>query len=351
MAKLSKKKLSNSVWKGPEVDGVTQTLLKGFLGCKERFRLKAIEGWKTYEKFSPPLEYGQMWHVCEEELAAGRDWQEGLKNYANRILADYPDNREDVTKWYKVCKKQFPHYIKYWSKHKDTKTRKRLLEEYSFCVPYKLPSGRVVKLRGKFDSVDIIGKRVWLQENKTKGRIDENGLSQQLTFDLQTMMYLLCLKQYLKEEGIKLRVEGVRYNVVRRPLSGGRGTIKPRKATKNKPAETMDEYYDRLEQYFVDEPEYWFIRWNVAVTNSDLDLFKNTFLNPCLEHLCRWYDHVSTNNEDSYLNYRTPYGVNTEIRGGEIEEYLTTGSTAGLRKVTTLFPELEEEDANSKETK
>ncbi len=32
------------VWKGPEVDGVTQSLLSRYLTCKERFRLLVIEG-------------------------------------------------------------------------------------------------------------------------------------------------------------------------------------------------------------------------------------------------------------------------------------------------------------------
>lgn len=348
MAKKTTRTVSkNPVWKGPEVDGITQSLLSKFLGCKERFRLRVIEGLKPHEQFSAALTYGNMWHECEEALAGCKNWKAKLAEYCQELLKEYPQNRADIVKWHAACLTQFPHYIEYWEEHEDVKERKPMLEEYTFCVPYKLPSGRVVKLRGKFDSVDIVGKKVWLQENKTKGQINGDWLSRQLTFDLQTMMYLVCLKQYLRIEKKTFKVAGVRYNVVRRPLSGGKGTIRPRKATKNKPAETQEEYWARLEEYFVEDPSYWFMRWNVEVTNADLTKFKNEFLNPCLEHLCLWYDCVTDGGPNSFLNYRTPYGVNTEIRGGEIEEYLMTGSTSGLRKVENLFPELEQQNASS----
>lgn len=340
MAKAKKKLSKNFVWKGPEEDGITQSLLSKFLGCKERFRLRVIEGFKPHEKFSSAMTYGNMWHECEEALAAKQDWLEKLRSYSINLCNEYRDNKIDIDKWFMACKTQFPHYIKYWEEHEDVKQRNPYLEEHSFCVPYKLPSGRVVKIRGKFDSVDVVGNEVWLQENKTKGQIDGDWLSKQLTFDLQTMLYLVCLKIHMKKERVKQSLAGVRYNVIRRPLSGGKGTIRPRKATKNKPAESKEEYWSRLEEYFVEDPSYWFMRWNVEITNADLIRFKNEFLNPCLEHLCLWYDHVAGKNNYSFLNYRIPYGVNTEIRGGEIEEYLMTGSTAGLTKVENLFPEL-----------
>ena len=78
-------------------------------------------------------------------------------------------------------------------------------------------------MRGKWDSVDYIGKRVYLQENKTKGDIDEQAIRHNLHFDLQTMLYMTALTEELEPQ----KIAGVRYNVIRRPLSGGKGSIRP----------------------------------------------------------------------------------------------------------------------------
>ena len=93
----------------------------------------------------------------------------------------------------KFCRVQFPIYLRWWSKKKDEKGRVSLLQEQVFNVPYELPSGRVVYLRGKWDGIDLIKGNVWLLEHKTKGDIDEHILNRNLSFDLQTMLYLVAL--------------------------------------------------------------------------------------------------------------------------------------------------------------
>lgn len=336
---------SGPLWRGPEVDGITQSYLKKFLGCKERFKVLMIDGLEPIYKFNSASEYGNMWHECEEAWAAGKDWRPVLLSFCKRLLIEKPDDRETIDKWYMACKKQFEIYVEYWEEHEDVQKRTPLLEEYTFRVPYELPSGRTVYMLGKIDSADIVGKEVWLQENKTKGIIEEHELSNQLSFDLQTMYYVIALQHYLKTNKIKKKIAGVRYNVVRRPLSGGKGSIKQRKASKNKPAETKEEYWDRLQQYFIDEPEYWFKRWNVYLSAADVEYFKRIFLEPCLEHLCLWYDQmtgkeIEAQDDFSFLHYRIPNGVHFSYGSKEISEYLRTGSTSGLRKVDRLFKEL-----------
>src|SRR2546422_151518 len=116
------------------------------------------------------LEYGSMWHICEEALARSPKqlghktklfvscWDLELKSYAQKLCQRYKLQQHEVEKWYNVCRIQFPVYIDYWSKHPDVTERTPLLQEQAFCIPYKLPSGRVIRLKGKFDSVDLIGK-------------------------------------------------------------------------------------------------------------------------------------------------------------------------------------------------
>jgi hypothetical protein len=244
-----------------------------------------------------------------------------------------------------------------------------LLQEQVFDVPYDLPSGRTVRLRGKWDAVLLRGSKsnpaIWLQENKTKGQIEEGKIRCQLTFDLQTMLYMIALThdtgvdalERIKGwdgKGFRTPIIGVLYNVVRRPLSGGKGTIVRKKATKNHPEESMGEYYTRLAQYIRDEPESYFMRWDVYVSNTDIQRFRRECLDPILEQLCDWWEFVSQcvgqpwvdlAGEHPGIHWRHPFGVwNPLDEGGssELDEYLSGGSTAGLARVDDLFPELKE---------
>lgn len=379
------------LWKGPqdasEMGGITFSMLSRFIVDRERFRLYAIEGLKSRDRFNHRIEYGSMWHVCEEGLAryfSNEDdprtqeeaWGEPLEEYATQLASRYPLEQEAVTHWYNVCKVQFPHYVKFWAEHPDVLQREPILQECIFNVAYVLPSKRIVRLRGKFDSVDHIpGADVpglYLQENKTKGDVDVQLIQQQLTFDLQTMMYLIALKE-MQDSAFwnrshkrwrSIPVVGVRYNVVRRPLSGGKGTIVRHKATKNKAEETWDEYYGRLGEYITDTPDLYFMRWKANVSTSEINDFKGHCLNQILEQLCDWYEWVTADpnpwrttplrvpsdinlqparviNPD--IHWRHPFGVYNILNEGGSSEYdnlLQHGDEVGLRRVDRLFEEL-----------
>lgn len=384
------KKRKEPLWRGPEIDGITQSLLGRFLVCRERFRLLVVEGLKPNEGWNHRLGYGNLWHTCEEALAANEPWQEKLKEYARAEIKAHPMDQETIRKWYNVCLVQFPEYVKYWAKHPDVKDRTPVFQEKDFNVLLTLPSGRVVRLRGKWDAVDSIGKGknagLWLQENKSKGDINELQMQRQLTFDLQTMLYLVALYEHqaqLKQEagayakvlgggdrlGTPVPIKGVRYNVIRRPLSGGKGSIKQAEGkyrnAKNKaeklqhgekvfvPGETDAEYYERLRRdYLSAEPEYWFMRWTTEISPEDINKFKVEFLYPILEQLCLWWDWVSSNPEpfntdyaqqSSGIHWRTPFGFyNVLAEGGstDVDEFLLSGSEVGLTRTENLFPEL-----------
>lgn len=361
------------VWKGPEVDGITQSLLGYYLVCKERFRVYTIDGLMKFPEFNASIEFGNMWHVCEEAIASKTgSWTKDLINYSAKLAEENRQDQLQVLKWYNVCKIHFPIYQRYWSEHEDEEKREPLLQEHSFVVPYELPSGRSVTLRGKWDAVDLIeGEGIFLQENKTKSVIDVKSIERQLTNDLQVMLYLVALKEYQyhdEEIPIDHPIMGVRYNVIRRPLAGGKGSIRPRKGTSKTPSESMDEFYDRLAETINEDVDSYFKRWKVHVTSEELRSFETQTLIPVLENLCDdyewWSSCKATGNEvyDTELrsakfenhtpaHYRLPYGVYNVIHQGgfdEIDDYLNTGSTVGLCKVPTFFPELD--DADSSET-
>lgn len=371
-----------TVWGGPTDPGprggITQSLLSRWLCCRERARLLLVEGLSPEDQFSQRLEYGNMWHVCEEALAKGVDYKKPLIAYAESLANRYPTSMGQISRWTRICQLQFPIYVNWWKKHPEVTKRKPVMEEQIFCVPYKLLSGRTVYLRGKWDSVDYVPKDgVVLQENKSKGDVDEGEMKRNLTFDLQTGIYSVALTESMKvgkkgiefhptsEIGIQLYavnplgLSAIRYNVIRRPLAGGKHSIR---LTKGKPDEgDIEKFYARLAELIEgaieeDGSHYFFNRWRVDLLPGDIEKFKHTCLNPVLESLCDWWEWITkciANNADPFgfclgepnrLHFRHPYGVyNVTLEGGssELDEHLLSGSELGLRRVETLFPELE----------
>lgn len=337
------------LWKGPEVDGVTFSLLSRFLVCRERFRAYVVEGLSAERGFNHRLEFGNMWHICEECLAAGKAWEPSLTKYCRKLAEEYFTQQAEISNWMGICMVEFPEYVKYWKAHPDVKDRTPLLQESVFNVPHKLPSGRIVRLKGKWDSVDLIGKGssagVYLQENKTKSDPNPVQIQRQLTFDLQTMMYLVALAEFRQKTSdpalIKLfdhKVCGVRYNVVKRP----------RQYQGKK--ESQEDFLARLRGIISDSPQEFFMRWKVEVTPDDINNFRRKCLDPILEQLCWWYEetvlgkHVPSNGKYPPPHWQHPFGVwNVLDEGGssDLDEYLRSGSEVGLHRVDTLFPELE----------
>lgn len=347
------------VWAGPESPapngGITVSLLQKFLSCRQRFKVYAIDGWRAAPKFSHRMFYGSCWHAAEEAWAqyGGVDHALGAAfGYAQSEAQKFPVNREEIEKWYAVVAVTFPEYVRYWSRTPDPAPHTEVAQEQVFRVPYTLPSGRVVYLRGKRDGVtrDTDG-RLWLFETKTTSEVDVTEINQRLNFDLQCGFYGVGLIHDREYRGHGYA--GVRFNVARRPLSGGKGTIVRHKPTKAKPlGESESEYYDRLRAYIVEEPETYFFRWSCAVGEGDLAVFRREFLDPCLEFLCAWYkvqtdpwiaESVEFMVPTIALSWRTPFGLTGQIQdgyGSDLDHFMNTGSTIGLVRNTTLFQEL-----------
>lgn len=188
-----------AVWKGPVVDGVTYSLLSRWLVCRERFRLYALEGIRPAPTFNHKIHYGSMWHTCEHYNTELPGWRAALALYATSLVKQFPSQGEQIDHWYNVCSVQFPLYLDYWTNHPEQTTRQLLLQEHVFDVPYRLPTGVTVRLRGRWDAVDKLGAGkgagIYLREHKTKGDIREEQIKRQLNFDLQTLMYLIALQK------------------------------------------------------------------------------------------------------------------------------------------------------------
>ena len=367
---------ASPVWDGPEANtkngGITFSLISRFLTCRERFRLYASEGLRPAKQFNHRVEYGNMWHACAEAQLAKKPWKVALHDYAQMLLRSHKTEAEAIDKWQNVCAVQFPLYDKYWSEHPDVASRIPLFQERVFNVPYRLPSGRLVYLRGKKDGIDLVdsgraSKMIYLYEHKTKSDINEQKVHRQLKFDMQTMMYLVALRKWKGQLAaapkgsldkaskviVDHKIGGVIYNVVRRPLSGGKGTIVQHKPSKSNPmGETKSSYYKRLSGIIEESSDYFFMRWKVDVTEFDIDRFENRTLIPLLETICVWYDtavkkldiHIPPYQLVRMMNWQHPFGVVNYIDESgysDMDEFLDNGSEVGLERESDLFPELE----------
>lgn len=320
------------VWKGPSVDGISQTLLSRYLSCAERFRVSAIDGLQVTPTFNNRLEFGNMWHAAEEAFAehgnapsqknpAQPAWQRSLLDYGNELGARYPTQLMQIVHWLTVTEALFPAYITYWSKHPDTLNRTPLLQEERFAVPYKLPSGRTVLLRGKWDSVDLVGRSpkegdvyytaqgerktysktkarteknlvsvnngIWLMENKTKSTIDVQKINRQLRFDLQSMLYLVALKSRQETDmTFKSKTSAITHTLVTTPIKGVRYNVIKRSTHK-----TADSMMKKVGEDIRDgRAGEWFSRWNVEIDSRDLQVFKTKALDPILDNLLDDYE-------------------------------------------------------------
>jgi hypothetical protein len=144
----------------------------------------------------------------------------------------------------------------------------------------------------------------------------------------------------------KYAVSGILYNVIKRPLSGGKGSIVQHKPTKSRPlGESEAEFYDRLQGIIREMPQEFFLRLEAKISSSEIAAFRVSCLDPILENVCYWYDSVTGKQSPAPpASWRHPYGVRNLLDEGgisDLDHYLTTGSTVGLQRRESLFNELE----------
>jgi hypothetical protein len=352
------------LWQGPESNdangGITFSMLSRFIVCRERFRVHYMEGWRPAPSFNPRMEYGNMWHVCEEALSQEGDWLNKLGVYTSKLLNKYPYDQDCIRNWWGICKVQFPIYVEYWSE-KGTNPKGRtvtpLLQEQVFNVPYTLPSGRTVKLRGKWDEVVLIkdasGSGIWVGDHKTKSQIDGLAVSRQLTNDLQSMLYLVAIQQSCKlcntgEGQDWIREAGLEHELLMHPLRGMRYNVIKRPGQYQGKKESAQQFQQRLDGIIRKKPDEFFARWETVFSPENIARFRKRTLDPLLENLCNWYRFLTNipskpEWELLGLHWQTPFGVyNPLLEGGatDLDAYLVEGSTVGLERSESLFEEL-----------
>lgn len=327
------------------------------MNCRESFRLGAVEGW-TPKNIKVPLEFGSAFHKCMEYVEGG-----GRVENIDRVCDDYlsarkkdknagmtADDLTDLERVMGMVEVTYQAYFDYWNdvptfvsakrKYRDSAFKYKYQEE-AFDVVHLLPSGRKVRLRGRWDAVltHPITKRLMLQENKTKERIDEYAITHGLKKDLQTQFYLWSLHL---TEGVYPR--HVLYNVIRRP--GLRPGVK----------ETVVEFVKRVSDDIDARPDHYFMRWVVDVDIEDIVNFRDRTLNPLLATIVEWWDSIKhdpfspwtlADGKPNMLHFERPFGIYDSAAFGngmgDFHQIRYADNYEPFYQREMPFPELEDE--------
>lgn len=309
-------------------DGISYSLMAKFVVCPERFRIYTVEGMRQSER-REAMEFGTIFHKALEYAAKGMTTTQIVSQLAKWGRASGADVM--------LCRQAsilVPHYNAFYSADKF----KYVSQEQVFKNPYKLSNGKTTLLRGRMDEVFLRKGLLWLQENKTKSRIDEDKIIATLPSDLQTMFYVYNMTLVYDRP-----VGGVMYNVIRKP------------ELKQKVKEPDVTFLQRINDDVIARPDHYFKRYEVELVRKDIDDFHDKVIAPTLERVAIWWESIKHNPFDPWHlpdgrvnphHWLRPFGIfdPMSLGRGEYFDYVTSGSTLGLEKIASPFPELDTEE-------
>ena len=272
----------------PKRDGITQTMLTYFLTCREKAALYAKR--LTPIRRREALDAGTIWHIALEMLYAAERAPDMTRFLCavDREFFKHVDRGRVSAEEQQAIEKQFallgavlPGYLEFWGGDPEINW---VAQEQEFDI-----NAGAFRIRGKIDGLfRQKNDDLWLFETKTMGRVDEGGLADALPMNLQLHFYA-----YAASLLHGCRPRGVLYNVIRRPqLEQRKGTpaetpehfeariakfkraetqAKHREAGPNpgRPAETLQQFADRVAQDVAERPEWYFFRWELPITDDD----------------------------------------------------------------------------------
>lgn len=327
MVKVKVKKKSKKFYDYTR-DGITQGLLITWMECREKARW-FLKGYSS-KYTSLALTYGSIGHgVLErayENFRAGKC--SGIPS--TRQVRKYLGQTEKIWKLENPNPSKFmlqdletslafaevilPVYFEYWAEDFKKKNWQKI--EGTFKVSYELNDGRKTFLRGMIDGM-FKTRSMWLFESKFKSIINEADIIDTLPLDLQVMLYLWALLQKYKSTPA-----GVLYNIVRRfNLRQGKN-------------ETLKQFSKRCAQDVKSRPEWYFYRFEVAITKEDLARF-DAELHEMVREFCDWCDGQTG-------HYKNPHSCITKYGRCWALEACSNGDMYKVRKRKVVFRELED---------
>jgi len=262
--------------------GVSFTMLKRWMRCREEARL-SLMGWQP-TRTSEALTFGSIVHSILEEAHRARS-EKRLKAIPtkNKIMtwvaiaeAKWREQNpradtyalEALETCLGMAEAVLPVYFDYW--HESFLKSQWVETEDKFAVVFDLPNGRHIAFKGYRDAVFRLKRGLWILETKTTSKINENTLIDALPLDLQSKAYMLSYEMQAGEE-----LRGFVRNIIRRPgLRRGK-------------AESLSSFIKRIEADVDKRPEFYFLRFEIAITREELRSFKVEFVD-MLQEFWKW---------------------------------------------------------------
>lgn len=326
--KVKVKKKATKKFYDYERDGITQGLLVMWMECRQKARW-FLQGYSS-KGTSMALTYGTIGHgVLErayENFRVGRNdgapSKRQMGKYLDEVEAQWKKENprpskymlEDLETALAFAEVILPTYFEYWKEDFKKKNWQKI--EGTFKERFVLPDGRVTFLRGKMDGM-YKTKGMWLFESKFKSLINEGDIVDTLSLDLQVLLYIWAL---WKKYGVV--PSGVLYNVVRRF------------GLKQKKTESLKQFAGRCAEDLKSRPEWYFYRFEVAITKGDLLEFEKE-LTDMIKEFCDWCDGIAG-------HYKNPHSCVGKYGRCWALDACSSGNMNSLTKRKVVFRELED---------
>jgi len=311
--------------------GVSFSLLNRFIACRDRFQMYAVQGMREPSNSQDAMNFGTYFHRLLEFHAKDQ------RCSADTVIRKVSKLKSSVA--IKPVEKMmanmiFREYLNWYGNN----VYSYFDQEVKFDLKYPVPGAGNIRIRGKVDEcINHSDGTIWVQENKTKDKIQDRLLEQVIPFQLQTLMYAVAMEKHFKR-----RVGGVVYNVIRKP------------SHKQKDKESDEQFVGRVREILLKEPGYFFYRWEYPLTRERLDDFRKKTFEPLLRQIYVWWESikhdpfspwVDQNGLPNENHFQHPFGCyNGLIHGeGDFYDLIVRGNQLGISLGNEPFSELREE--------
>lgn len=326
-----------TLWKGPLIDGITQSMMSKFVQCPYRFYLYAVLGLKDNTPLNPNLIWGDVFHKGLELLIRTKNHNTAVVGMIEYLKTKYPD----APSTYEVSTKNLLYRFTL-----DTYTGEWTTEQ-SFSIPIETPTGRKVLIRGKKDAIQTNHPdygRI-LGEHKCKGYIDPTQTALEIRQDRQVNIY--C---YLHD------IEWINYDLILIPEAV---KYKPPRSFNESPQVWMEKLFTGpCGSYGIfpinQNKHLWIHNATYPLPREVQEKYWIETVYPTIDRMCIWWDWVTQSGFDhenpKFYNevfYKTPVrqfeASNTEKFQCEYYNHLIgEEDISDLADVGSLYQELED---------
>jgi len=266
------------MWKGPLIDGVTQSLINTFLECPYSFYIYTILGLKDPSDVNENLIWGDCYHVGLEHYIPSGDFEYAHQKMIEHLHTKYPHHPDTYP--FSLRKMLWEYSLR---KIKGSVVTEEIIDDYIDINNYK------VRVRGKKDGVitDHPDYGTVLVEHKAKGYIDPLKTREELHEDIQCNLYM-------KMQG---NCEWVFYDLIKIPEAQ---KYSPKRGAREQPEKYMDRlfYSPDIGNYKDNYPissylHNWIHQGTHFIPQEQQERVFDLTIKPTILRMIQWYDYVT----------------------------------------------------------